>query len=681
MISCFDTRGIKIAELNPTGPMAAVRKPLCESCDWLRAADLECWHPSQKCATRSRPWQSSQCPGDFWAVRAAGLQDPGNPAATLVLRIPGEDWTGFGQSANLIALALLARGVEFEIVVTRFDESKCPLPDDVRRRIVDLPSPGLPVLSIGSIPAPGTFGADNEALFTLWESTVAPPSFARLAAGCRLVLTATEWGRAIFARSTSTPVVAVPLCIDAAAWPERPMPPGPFTFLTAGRLAHGGERKGLQTVIDAFQAEFPIEDVRLRVKGWSDCLLDIPDDPRIDYVDRYLLPAEMAEWYASGHTFVSAARSEGWGLHQIQSMATGRPLIAVKYSAMAEYLDKSVGYPVGFSEVPANGGGIYSGLWAEIDMASLQAKMREAYHRRPALLRRGAAAARKAREFTLDRTAVGIIRALHSAGVLRQQTFYHSGDIGDVIYALPTIRALGGGILYLGPEVNQPFGVRPRQGITEKTCENLRGLLEAQPYIHQVVFAPKSPVVDYDLNKFRLYWKGFFKSDLEALWARKRWFKSFPLAWINAAAFGVDFDETQPWLSAQKNGCHKAIIIARSERARGKMFPWRDIVKRIGLDCAFVGTPQEHQDFCNRFGRVEFLPTPTLLDLAVVIAGAELFIGNTSAPLAIVQGLAKKRIVECRDDGHPFDSDLDSTRQTNFHSGDAPETVLNRLTP
>ena len=29
------------------------------------------------------------------------------------------------------------------------------------------------------------------------------------------------------------------------------------------------------------------------------------------------------------------------------------------------------------------------------------------------------------------------------------KTFLHSGDLGDIIYSLPTIRKLGGGILYL----------------------------------------------------------------------------------------------------------------------------------------------------------------------------------------------------------------------------------------
>lgn len=32
------------------------------------------------------------------------------------------------------------------------------------------------------------------------------------------------------------------------------------------------------------------------------------------------------------------------------------------------------------------------------------------------------------------------------------KTFKHSGDLGDIIFALPAVRALGGGILYLDPD-------------------------------------------------------------------------------------------------------------------------------------------------------------------------------------------------------------------------------------
>ena len=35
------------------------------------------------------------------------------------------------------------------------------------------------------------------------------------------------------------------------------------------------------------------------------------------------------------------------------------------------------------------------------------------------------------------------------------KTFKHSGDMGDIIFSLPTIRALGGGVLYLDPRGGQ----------------------------------------------------------------------------------------------------------------------------------------------------------------------------------------------------------------------------------
>ena len=31
-------------------------------------------------------------------------------------------------------------------------------------------------------------------------------------------------------------------------------------------------------------------------------------------------------------------------------------------------------------------------------------------------------------------------------------SFKHSGDLGDIIFSLPAVRALGGGVLYLDPE-------------------------------------------------------------------------------------------------------------------------------------------------------------------------------------------------------------------------------------
>ena len=35
------------------------------------------------------------------------------------------------------------------------------------------------------------------------------------------------------------------------------------------------------------------------------------------------------------------------------------------------------------------------------------------------------------------------------------KTFKHSGDMGDIVFSIPTVRALGGGVLYLDPDGGQ----------------------------------------------------------------------------------------------------------------------------------------------------------------------------------------------------------------------------------
>ena len=67
--------------------------------------------------------------------------------------------------------------------------------------------------------------------------------------------------------------------------------------------------------------------------------------------------------------------------------------------------------------------------------------------------------------------------------------FYHSGATGDVIYAMPTIKALGGGIF----NVNLP----------DDLYNTVLPLLESQEYIHEVKKGRELSGTVYDLDKFR----------------------------------------------------------------------------------------------------------------------------------------------------------------------------------
>jgi hypothetical protein len=60
----------------------------------------------------------------------------------------------------------------------------------------------------------------------------------------------------------------------------------------------------------------------------------------------------------------------------------------------------------------------------------------------------------------------------------------------------------------------------------------------------------------------------------------------------------------------------------------------------------FVGIQSEHDEFVGLFGFIPRIETPTLLDAARIIAGARVFIGNQSCPMAIAIGLGVNVIQE-----------------------------------
>lgn len=158
---------------------------------------------------------------------------------------------------------------------------------------------------------------------------------------------------------------------------------GPCIFGTAGRLESGGTRKGISLVINAFKKAFPRQkDVRLNVKIFPDCEIPFESDQRIKFHREYFSEAQMAAWYQRLTCFVSAARGEGWGLMQHQALATGRPIISVRFGGTAEFFDEYVGYPLDFKLVPAEDLYTGCGLWADPDEKHLIQLMHRVYRDR-----------------------------------------------------------------------------------------------------------------------------------------------------------------------------------------------------------------------------------------------------------------------------------------------------------
>lgn len=201
--------------------------------------------------------------------------------------------------------------------------------------------------------------------------------------------------------------------------------------------------------------------------------------------------------------------------------------------------------------------------------------------------------------------------------------FSHSGDIGDVIYSLPTIRACGGGGLILFD-----YPGRTAHGMTERKADALRELLETQHYIDSVSFSDGFGP-DHSLNGFRDHGQHGNLCDM------------------HLATQGCSWNERRKaWIQVDPLKCEWPVLCHRSERYQNPNFPWDDALNEYRGNIAFCGLPAEHEKFQEEFGELPIVDCGSLLSLAQHIAGCDLFIGNQSSPLSIAHAMKHRVIME-----------------------------------
>jgi glycosyltransferase involved in cell wall biosynthesis len=265
------------------------------------------------------------------------------------------------------------------------------------------------------------------AAFTMWETDTLPADGVRQLNRCGLVIVPSRWGAdCVRANGVTVPVEVVPLGYDPSTFSRDAERSGDVraplrvaakqvVFGTAGALEEGGLRKNVQRVIDLFRRAFPSHpDARLRVKITPNSPpVDTHADLRIDVIDTHLSPAELADWYRSLSAFVNASAGEGFGLHLLEAMACGVPLISSRFGGVGAFFDSRVGYEVGYRLVEACNA-IYRGTWSDPDGGDLVARMRAVYADVEEAKRLGAAAAERAMHFrwedTIRRLVIALIR-------------------------------------------------------------------------------------------------------------------------------------------------------------------------------------------------------------------------------------------------------------------------------
>jgi hypothetical protein len=196
---------------------------------------------------------------------------------------------------------------------------------------------------------------------------------------------------------------------------------------------------------------------------------------------------------------------------------------------------------------------------------------------------------------------------------------FSSGDMGDCILSLPILKHLGGGEYIVG---SRPF----TRFIT--WFDVIRPLFEIQPYVQKFRWEVAGEQFTHDMSTFRPPRPSLTLTQLMA-----EHVKTWPV------------DVASPWLTVTPT-VNDRVIIHRSDRYRNDLFPWQQIVEFYGDRLLMVGLPHEHAQFQGSYGKVEFYAIRDYLDLAQMIAGSYLFIGNQSSPMAVAQGLKHRLIQE-----------------------------------
>lgn len=231
-------------------------------------------------------------------------------------------------------------------------------------------------------------------------------------------------------------------------------------------------------------------------------------------------------------------------------------------------------------------------------------------------------------------------------------SFKHSGAFGDLIYGLPLVKHLGGGSFYL--HLNQIdwvgqhyYGSKPNpfhQGrLTRSDFQYMKEFMLAQDYISKFdVMDPKTTMISHNLDRFRPPFVGHPGNYVD----------------IYLNVFGINDPteqtkiRTTPWLTVPTPNRVASLVVNRTDRWAANPIPaeWAQAIS-TAESAVFVGLPNEHEKFEKDTGvSIDYHPTETLLEVASVIAGADMYMGNQSSGLAVAIGLGVPFTCELRRD-------------------------------
>lgn len=324
------------------------------------------------------------------SLRATGTKSPIYVMGAL--RSP----TGLGEAARLAVLALRAEGVDVRpIDAGAWLRQPATIAFNAPWVLSDGPGVLLvfanpPVSSYLVARLPRAFLADKLRIGCwVWEYDNIPSRWHKHARVFHAIAAPSEYCRRVLSSGLQQSVHYLPHPVGVASVGKiQPKARGEFVIGFVGDMISAAGRKNPSAVIDAAALVFsndPCVRLVMNLPGLQDgSAIEATLRERaqgaglsIEIDNRRLDRQPHAERLSRLNCYVSLHRAEGFGLTIAEAMAAGLPVIATATPAVAEYLDKTVGYPVPWTAkaAPPLVDLAQPGTWAEPDLRAAAASL------------------------------------------------------------------------------------------------------------------------------------------------------------------------------------------------------------------------------------------------------------------------------------------------------------------
>jgi len=226
-------------------------------------------------------------------------------------------------------------------------------------------------------------------------------------------------------------------------------------------------------------------------------------------------------------------------------------------------------------------------------------------------------------------------------------SFKHSGNCGDIIYAMPSIGAVckkynKKAVIFLRLHTKANYyenAVHPLGNLmlNRYMFDMIKPLLMAQDYVEDVLIHSGDTIM-IDCDIFRQESVGLPYGSISK--------------WLCYSYPDMHCDLGERWLNYIPNEdisdlVKNSIILNFTERYRNQWIDYKFLnYNHLKLPLLFVGTDKEAAMFKEQVPRIKHLKVDNFNELAAAIDNCKFFMGNQSMCYAIAEGLKKDRVLE-----------------------------------